>query len=160
MSTSSLVFIGVALASAATSYIFDRQKTKKGLLKAYKMFSNMLVSFLDILIVVSVLLFLTPPSLIERYLGAGSGLLGLFLAGIIGSVGFIPAFISYPLAGGLLAKGASYMTVATFITTLMVVGVVTLPLETKYFGKRVAITRNVLGFGIAIMIGFLVGVVL
>ncbi|RAL68816.1 hypothetical protein C1G86_1545 [Dehalococcoides mccartyi] len=49
---------------------------------------------------------------------------------------------------------------ATFMTTLMMVGVVTLPLEIRYFGKRVAITRNLLNFVAAIIIGLVVGVVL
>ena len=42
--------------------------------------------------------------------------------------------------------------VATFMTTLMMVGVVTLPLEIKYFGRNVAIVRNVLNFFAAIVI--------
>ena len=50
--------------------------------------------------------------------------------------------------------------VATFMTTLMMVGVVTLPLEIKYFGKHVAIARNALNFAAAIIIGLVVGVIL
>jgi len=46
------------------------------------------------------------------------------------------------------------------MTTLMMVGVVTLPLEIKFFGKRVAIMRNTLNFVAAIMIGLVVGIVL
>jgi len=37
------------------------------------------------------------------------------------------------------------------------VGVVTLPLEAKYFGFRVAVIRNTLNFFAAIVIGLLVG---
>jgi hypothetical protein len=37
---------------------------------------------------------------------------------------------------------------------------VTLPLEIKYLGRRVAITRNLLNFVAAIIIGLVVGVVL
>ena len=46
------------------------------------------------------------------------------------------------------------------MTTLMMVGVVTLPLETKYFGKKIAILRNVLNFAAAIIIGVLIGIIL
>jgi uncharacterized membrane protein YraQ (UPF0718 family) len=57
-------------------------------------------------------------------------------------------------------EGASYAVVATFMTTLMMVGVVTLPLEIKYFGRNVAILRNVLNFIAAVMIGACVGFML
>jgi hypothetical protein len=43
------------------------------------------------------------------------------------------------------------------MTTLMMVGIVTLPLEAKYFGVRVAVIRNILNLGAAVTIGLLVG---
>jgi hypothetical protein len=46
------------------------------------------------------------------------------------------------------------------MTTLMMVGVVTLPLEIKYFGKKVAISRNILNFIAAVIIGLVVGIIL
>jgi uncharacterized membrane protein YraQ (UPF0718 family) len=111
-----------------------------GLKRGWFMFRNILVPFLNILILVSIALFLIPPSIISRYLGPESGALGLLIAAVVGSITLIPGFISYPIAKGLITQGASYAVVATFMTTLMMVGVVTLPLEIKYFGKRVAIT--------------------
>ena len=124
------------------------------------MFRNILVPFLNILIMVSVLLYLIPPSVISRYLGPDSGIMGLGIAAVVGSITLIPGFISYPIAAGLIKQGASYTVVATFMTTLMMVGVVTLPLEIKYFGRRAAITRNLLNFVAAIFIGLVVGLVL
>ena len=124
------------------------------------MFRNILAPFLNILIMVSVLLYLIPPSIISRYLGPDSGIMGLGIAAVVGSITLIPGFISYPIAAGLIKQGASYTVVATFMTTLMMVGVVTLPLEIKYFGRRVAITRNLLNFVAAIIIGLVVGLVL
>jgi hypothetical protein len=40
------------------------------------------------------------------------------------------------------------------------VGVVTFPLEAKYFGKKVAFIRNALNFITAILLGVLVGLIL
>jgi uncharacterized membrane protein YraQ (UPF0718 family) len=131
-----------------------------GLKKGWNMFKNILVPFLNILILVSIALYLIPPSIISRYLGPDSGPFGLGIAALVGSITLIPGFISYPIAKGLITQGASYTVVATFMTTLMMVGVVTLPLEIRYFGKRVAITRNLLNFVAAIIIGLVVGVVL
>ena len=124
------------------------------------MFRNIMVPFLNILVLISIVLYLTPPALINRYLGAESGALGLVAAALVGSVALIPAFISYPIAASLIQQGATYTIVATFMTTLMMVGIVTLPLEIRYFGKTVAVSRNILNFVAAIIIGLAVGVIL
>jgi uncharacterized membrane protein YraQ (UPF0718 family) len=142
------------------SFILDRKKTLAGFKKGWKMFKNVLFPFLFILILISILLYFIPPSLISEYLGANSGIIGFTIAALVGSIALIPGFISYPIAAGLIEQGASYAVVATFMTTLMMVGVVTLPLEIRFFGKRVAITRNVLNFVAAIIIGLIVGIVL
>ena len=160
MSTNAIIYITVCVVLVVTSFIINRQKTLMGLKKGWNMFKNILVPFLNILIMVSIALYLIPPSIISRYLGPDSGPLGLGIAAVVGSITLIPGFISYPIAKGLIEQGASYTVVATFMTTLMMVGVVTLPLEIRYFGKRVAITRNLLNFVAAIIIGLVVGLVL
>ena len=141
----------------AISFIMDREKTKAGLKKGFQMFKNIAVPFLNILILVSLVLFFVPQSLIVKHLGADAGFFGFAIAAIIGSITLIPGFISYPIAATLIRQGASYTTVATFMTTLMMVGIVTLPLEAKYFGLKVAVIRNLLNFAAAITIGLLVG---
>jgi uncharacterized membrane protein YraQ (UPF0718 family) len=112
------------------------------------------------LILVSVVLYFVPGDFIGQYLGSNAGITGFVLAAFIGSIALIPGFISYPIAASLIQQGAAYTVVATFMTTLMMVGVATLPLEVKYFGKMVAITRNVLNFFAAMVIGLLVGLIM
>jgi uncharacterized membrane protein YraQ (UPF0718 family) len=106
------------------------------------------------------MLYLVSPNVISQYLGAGSGVTGFSIAAVVGSITLIPGFISYPIAAGLIQQGASYAVVATFMTTLMMVGVVTLPLEIKYLGGRAALVRNSLNFAAALVIGVVVGIVL
>lgn len=155
-----LIFIFFSIVISAVSFLLDKEKTILGFKKGWKMFRNIVIPFLNILILVSLLLFIVPPEMIVKYLGAGSGAIGFAIAAIIGSITLIPGFISYPIASGLLKQGASYSTIAVFMTTLMMVGVVTLPLEIKYFGKKVAILRNALNFIVAIIIGILIGIIL
>ena len=44
-----------------------------------------------------------------------------------------------------------------FISTLMRVGVVTLPVEIKYFGKKLAIYRNLLAFLFSFIVAYIIG---
>lgn len=160
MINNATIFIVVSIILTLVSFALDRDKTKMGIKKGFMMFKGIAVPFLNILILVSLLLFIVPPQLIVKYLGAGSGAIGFAIAAVVGSVTLIPGFISYPIASSLLKQGASYATVAVFMTTLMMVGVVTLPLEIKYFGKKVAVLRNFLNFVVAIIIGLLIGIIL
>ena len=160
MTSNAIIFISLSAVLSALSFILDRKKTLAGFKRGWNMFRNVLVPFLGILILVSVLLYVIPPSMITRYLGASSGVAGFSIAAVVGSITLIPGFISYPIAAGLIEHGASYAVVATFMTTLMMVGVVTLPLEIKYLGRRAAIARNVLNFVAAVIIGLVVGVIM
>lgn len=160
MSSNAIIFITLCAVLSTVSIALDRKKTLEGFKRGWKMFKNVLLPFLNILILISVVLYFVPPSVISRYLGANSGVLGFSIAALVGSITLIPGFISYPIAAGLIQQGASYAVVATFMTTLMMVGVVTLPLEIRYFGRRVAITRNVLNFFAAVAIGLLVGLIM
>jgi uncharacterized membrane protein YraQ (UPF0718 family) len=155
-----VIYVSLCLILVTISFILDRKKTLTGIKKGWNMFRNMLLPFLNILILVSLLIFVVPPEVISRYMGPGSGAGGFAVAAVVGAVTIIPPFISYPIAAGLLEQGASYAVVATFMTTLMMVGVLTLPIEIRYFGRRVAILRNSLNFVAAIVVGLMIGLIL
>lgn len=149
------IFVLICL---VVSLVFDRKKTFLGIKKGWKMFLNILPTLLNVLILVSVFLYLVPKETLIKWLGKDSGVMGMFIAAVLGSISLIPAFVSYPLAAILLKSGVSYQVLAIFITTLLMVGVLTLPLESKYFGLKVAIMRNSLSFVGAIIIGVLIGI--
>jgi uncharacterized membrane protein YraQ (UPF0718 family) len=149
----------IAVVCLVASFIANRHKTWTGILKGLKMFLNILPAILSVLILVSIFLFFLPNETLVHYLGEDSGLRGYFIAALIGSIALIPGFIAYPLAGILLKNGVSYPVIAVFITTLMMVGILTLPIEIKYFGVRTALLRNVLYFIGAILIGGAIGLI-
>ncbi len=139
------------------SFFFNHSKTKKGLILAYQRFIFVLPSFLIMLILISVILFLFPQERIIAYLNYGSDIVNIILAALVGSITAVPGFIAFPLAGILKEHGISYTIIASFTTTLMMVGIITFPVEATYLGKRVALIRNVIGFIIAIIVAILIG---
>ena len=126
----------------------------KGIKKGLTMFLNLLPLLLLMLALISVVLFLIPNETLIRYMGKDSGIEGWAIAAMLGSVALIPGFIAYPLCGILIKSGVAYTTIAVFITTLTMVGIVTLPLEAKFFGWKTSIIRNTLSFIAALLIGF------
>ena len=140
------------------SAISDRKKTFAALKTAWKKFTKILPAFLTMLILVSIILFLVPDTMISHYLGNESKFIGVVCASSFGSITLMPGFVAYPLCGILLEKGVSYMVLAAFTTTLMMVGILTYPVEKEYFGVKVTIIRNVISFFIALLVALVIGV--
>lgn len=155
------ILYGVTLLLLIISFFKDKKKTKMSLKKAWKSFENILPQFLVVLLLVGVLLAVLNTEVISKIIGSGSGWLGVVLAALIGAVTLIPGFVAFPTAAMLLQSGAGYMQIGAFVSTLMMVGVVTMPVEIKYFGKKLTISRNVLAFifsfPVALVIGMVVG---
>lgn len=142
------------------SFIKDISKTKKSLKTAVNMFIKILPSLLLIISLVSIVLYLLPDYVIAEYLGGSEDILrGSILASLIGSISLIPGFITYPLCGLLLKKGVSYTVLAAFTTSLMMVGIITYPIEKKFLGAKLAIIRNITSYFIAIIVTIFIGIV-
>ena len=146
--------------SVLISFFFNREKTYKGVLKGLKMLYGIFPDLILIIMAASVLLSLIPEQIIVDYLGQGSGIGAIATASLIGSVALIPGFIAFPLAAMLKDAGVSLSVLAVFLTTLMMVGVITFPVEMKFFGFKATLLRNSLSFVGAIIIGLLMGALL
>jgi uncharacterized membrane protein YraQ (UPF0718 family) len=147
-----LVGLGVAI-----SLVASREKTLRALTIAAQRFMGILPAFLMMLILVSVVLFFLPDEVIVAYLGIDNRFAGTLFASLLGSVTLMPGFIAFPLSGILLAKGVPYMVLSAFTTTLMMVGVLTYPVERAHFGARVTVVRNLLSLLIALVVAVATG---
>ncbi|MDD3306685.1 MAG: permease [Acetobacterium sp.] len=142
------------------SFYKDQKKTKMALKKAWKAFENILPEFLVVILLVGLLLAIMNPEMISSIIGDKSGWLGVILAAVIGSITLIPGFVAFPMTALLLDGGAGYMQIGAFISTLMMVGIVTMPVEIKYFGKKLTIYRNLLAFLFSFVVALVIGVVM
>jgi len=154
------ILYGLAGAGLLLSYKKDRKKTKTALKKAWKSFENIMPQFLSVLIIIGLALAVLSPETISMLLGTRSGLAGVLAAALIGSVTLIPGFVAFPLAAALLNNGAGYMQIAAFVSTLMMVGVVTVPMEIKTFGKKMTLIRNASAFVFSLIAALVIGAVL
>lgn len=153
------IFYGITILLLALSFFKDKKKTKMSLKKAWKAFENILPEFLVVLLLVGVLLAVLNPEAISKIIGSDSGWFGVTIAALVGAITLIPGFIAFPTAAMLLQNGAGYMQIGAFISTLMMVGVVTMPVEMKYFGKKITILRNVIAFIFSFVVAYIIGLV-
>jgi len=154
----------IIYALLALALVFSLFKSKEKTQKAFKVAGKALLktapSLVAMLGIVGLILGLLTPEKIASLIGAEAGFLATVTAAVIGSVTLIPSLVAFPLAGSLLRSGATVMTISAFITTLVMVGVITAPMEMKILGTRFTLLRNGLGIIAALLIAFLMGILL
>jgi len=152
------LFVLAAMA-LTVSWHKDRVKTRQALQLAKKQLFNLLPSMLGIIGLIGLMLALVPREVIAGFFGNDSPL-GILAISLVGSITMIPAFIGFPLGASLIDAGVSVTAVACFLTTVLMVGMVTAPMEMELFGKRFTIWRNALGLMTALVIGIIMGAIL
>ncbi len=141
------------------SYRKDKDRTMKALKNSFSSLSNMFSGILGMVLFVGLVLALFPKETIVD-LFTHKGFIGFVVVSLLGAIVTIPGPIAFPLAGALLKMGASKAILASFITTLTMVGIVSAPLEISYLGKRFTLLRQLFSFVAAIFIGLIMGVFL
>lgn len=152
-STTTAVLWGLAALGLVLSWTRDPGKTRLALAKASASAKTVFAPLVTVILLVALALTALPPAVLSRLVGEESGFLGVFLASVAGSVTLIPGFAAFPMAKMLLENGAGIIQVGVLVSTLMMVGVVTLPMERAVFGWRGALGRNALAYGHSFLVG-------
>jgi len=142
------------------SIIKSKEKSKKAFKIAMKALLKTAPSLLTVLGIVGLTLGILTPETISKLVGSEAGYLATIMAAVLGAITLIPSLVAFPLAGSLLRSGATIMTISAFITTLVMVGIVTAPMEIETLGKKFTLLRNSLGFLAALIIAGIMGVIL
>ncbi len=153
----SYLLYGVTIVFLLLSFFKDRKKTRMALKKGWKAFDNILPQFWVVILFVGVMLAVLDPQTISKLIGKNSGWVGVVLAAAVGSITLIPGFVAFPTAALILQAGAGYMQIGAFISTLMMVGVVTIPVEIKYFGEKMTLLRNLMALIFSFFVAYVIG---
>ncbi len=111
---------------------------------------NMTVQILPLLIlafiVAGMIQVLLPRELISKWIGAESGIRGIFIGTIAGALVPGGPYVSLPIAAGLLRSGAGVGTMVAFLTGWSLWAVSRLPMEVGILGWKFALIRLVSTF--------------
>lgn len=160
MNLTVLLVNGIAVLGLLVALYHDRERGISSVKRGLGSFVRILPTVLTIVVIIGLLLGFVPPETIQQFVGERSGPLGILLTAVVGSVLHIPSLVAFPLVASFLDLGASITVAAVFITTLTMIGVVTLPLEIRELGWRFALLRNGVSFIGAILIAVLMGAIL
>ena len=153
-----VIWIITAIA-LVVSYTIDKNRTRIAFNKAVQSLKIASFGLFGMILVIGLILAIVPQENLVRLFSI-EGACGFVLASVVGSLLTIPGPIAFPLAGAFLKLGANPATLASFISTLTMVGIISAPLEISYFGKRFVVMRQAFSFVASIIIGLIVGALL
>jgi len=123
--------------------------------KTWKSFSFSLPIIFSVLLVVAFIQSIVPEELYSKVF-TGNIILDPLLGAIFGSVSLGNPIASYVISDSLLKSGVSLVAITAFIVSWVSVGIIQLPAESYYLGKRFAFVRNITSFIGAILIGIII----
>ncbi|MDP2931111.1 MAG: permease, partial [Chloroflexota bacterium] len=97
-----------------------------------------------------------PAEIISKWVGAESGIRGVLIGTLVGSLTPSGPIVSMPLGAGLLRAGASVGTVVAFMTAWSLLGISRMPIEMGIMGWQFTLIRVASGvFLFPIMAGLI-----
>jgi len=98
---------------------------------------------------------LIPKEIISKWIGEGSGIRGILIGTVAGSLTPGGPYVSLPVATGLLRSGASVGTIVAFLTGWSLWAVSRLPMEVGILGWRFTLIRIASTFFFPPIAGFI-----
>ena len=96
---------------------------------------------------------LLPQEVVSRWVGAESGMRGIFIGSVAGGLSPGGPFVSLPLAAGLLRSGASVGTMVAYLTGWSLWAASRLPMEVGILGWKLTLVRLLSTLALPILAG-------
>jgi uncharacterized membrane protein YraQ (UPF0718 family) len=136
------IIIGIlAITLLFIGYLRGEDQHIKGLKVTLRMIIEMCPLLVGAFIVAGMIQVLVPREILSGWIGIESGLRGIFIGTIAGSLVPGGPSISLPIAAGFLRAGASIGTIVAFLTGWSLFAIIRLPMEVGILGLRFMLVR-------------------
>jgi len=150
-----VVMAALAIALVAIGYFRGEGQHLAGLKSGLQMTAQILPLLIFAFIMAGMVQVLLPQELLSRWVGAESGLRGIFLGTIAGALTPGGPYVSLPIVAGLLKAGAGTGTMVAFLTAWSLIAVGRLPMEFGVLGWKFTAVRLACTFFFAPIAGVL-----
>ena len=117
MTALNVVVYAVALVLAVAAYLKGGERHILGVIEAIKTIWLVLPTLIGAFLIAGYIRVLMPEDVVREWLGEESGLKGVLIGYLAGTLTFGGPFISFPIAASLYHAGGSVGTVTTYITS-------------------------------------------
>ena len=122
-------------------------------------FKEMILIMPPVFILMGLLEVWIPKEKIKTWLGGQSGIKGILLSILLGTLPTGPVYVAFPLAAYLLGQGASVRNIILFLGSWAALKIPQMMLEIKFLGLQFAIVRFVLTLFFLLIIGQIISMV-
>jgi uncharacterized membrane protein YraQ (UPF0718 family) len=148
-----LIFAGILVLAAALLFVFPARRQPS--IDAFRQFFFEMVFVMPaVLVIMGLFTVWVPKEMINRYLGHGSGLRGMVIALLFGTLPTGPLYAAFPLSKGLLDKGASPANVFVFLAAWACIKIPQELVELQFLGWRFTLAR--FGFTVVVVMAMAV----
>ena len=136
-----IIMLILALVLGTIAFLRDKAILFSGLNNGARLFVQILPMLFFALILSGIIQALIPREAINRWVGRESGLKGIFLGCLAGSLVPGGPYTSFPIVAGLVKTGASIGTIVAFITAWSLWAITRLPIEIGVVGVKITLVR-------------------
>ena len=139
-----LIFLGILIAITLVTIKFSPNNSQKIIDTSLEYFLGMVIIFPAVLILMGLFSVWVSKEFVMEHLGHASGLKGIIVAFILGTLPTGPMFVAFPIAQGLIKKGASIINIVIFLSAW---GCIKLPqelIEIQFLGLKFMAVRLIL----------------
>jgi len=155
MLISTIIMGALAAVLLFTAYYKGQNQHIAGIRLAVKMTLEILPLLIFAFIVAGMAQVLLPQELISKWIGAESGIKGIFIGTVAGALAPGGPYVSLPIAAGLLRAGAGVGTMVAFLTGWSLWAVSRLPMEVGILGWKFTLIRLASTFFFPPIAGFI-----
>ena len=134
-------FVLVALGATLLLYLINQELGRKALGVTWYSLKEMVLVIPPVFILLGLLDIWVSKETMARYMGEGSGLKGIVLAFVVGSVAAGPLYGAFPVAAVFMKKGVKFSNVLIFVGAWSTTKIPMLLFEMSALGLKFALVR-------------------
>jgi uncharacterized membrane protein YraQ (UPF0718 family) len=148
-------FFLIALSLTILITLLNKRTGIKTFNIAFSSFRQMLAVLPPIMILLGLMDVWIPREKAMKYMGPNSGITGVLLSIIIGSIGAGPMYAAFPFAAVLLKKGVKFSNIIIFMGAWCVTKIPTFLFELAALGYKFTFTRLLVNLPGIVVMGYL-----
>lgn len=138
----------------------DKKGTKKASMIGIKVLTKNSIRLFSIFIIIGILQNFISKENMSSFLIKFSGLKGILVGFLTGSIMMGPVASGYPIAEYVKNNGGSIGLITAFLTSWVLLGIISISMEFKNLGTKFTILRNICSFIIIILISIIMEIIL
>jgi len=137
-------FLGIAIVIVVVLLFVFPEKTEPVTSTAQEYFIEMMVILPAVMVIMGLFAVFISDETVVKYLGKTSGIKGIALSVLIGTLPTGPLYIAFPMAATLLKKGARVSNIIVFLSAWACIKIPQELVEFRFLGAEFMLLRNML----------------